>query len=124
MILLMAISLGAVVAVFSVANSMLMQPLPFRIVMIWEVPPERHATRKVVSDHEFPESRNRAGVFDSMAAMGVSGTNVTLTDAGEPRALPGVKVSSGFFDVMGVAPLVGRTFMSDEDTPGRGGSLS
>ena len=123
-IMLMAVSIGAAVAVFSVANSMLMQPLPFRdagrIVMIWEARPERHATRNVVSGHEFPEWRNRARVFDAMAAMAFSGTNVTLTGAGEPAAVSGVKVSSGFFDVMGVAPLLGRTFTSDEDTPGQG----
>ena len=55
-----------------------------------------------------------------MAAMTYSGGSATLTGAGDPRVLSGVRVSAEFFDVMGVRPELGRSFRKEEDLPGQG----
>jgi putative ABC transport system permease protein len=123
-VLLMAISIGAATTIFSVVNAVLIRPLPFgdpdRLVTIWESRPDRQVTRNVVSGHEFPMWQERARAFDAIAAMTYAGGGVTLTEAGEPKAVQGVKVTSAFFEVMGVAPELGRTFRPEEDTPGHG----
>ncbi|HYN10384.1 MAG TPA: ABC transporter permease [Vicinamibacterales bacterium] len=121
-VLLMAVTIGAATSIFSVVNAVLIRPLPFgqpdRLVMVWETRPERQVTRNVVSGHEFPMWQERNRVFERMAALtfGVA----TLTGAGEPAALTGIRVTAGFFDVMGVQPAIGRAFRAEEDTPGLG----
>jgi putative ABC transport system permease protein len=122
-VLLMTLTIGAASSVFSVVNAVLIQPLPFpdpqRLVMVWEARPERNIDRNVVSGHEFPVWEERNRVFDRMAAIAYAGA-VTLTGAGDPKALVAVRVSAGFFDVMRVAPALGRTFVPQDDVPGRG----
>jgi putative ABC transport system permease protein len=121
---LMTISIGAATATFSVVNAVLIEPLPLpdadRIVMLWEARPDRQVTRNVVSGHEFPLWQERAREIEALGAMTFSGASVTLTDAGEPLALSGVRVTSGFFQVLRTAPIVGRTFRETDDVPGRG----
>jgi putative ABC transport system permease protein len=121
-ILLMALTIGAASSIFSVVNAVLLKPLPFadpqRLVTIWETRPARHVERINVSGHEFPVWEEQARAFERMGAMAYGAA--TLTGAGDPKALIGVRVTSGFFDVMGVRPTVGRTFVAQEDVPGRG----
>src|SRR5262245_28642161 len=119
---LLALAIGAATAVFSVVNAVLLRPLPFgdpaRIVTVWETRSERQLDRNVVSGHEFPLWMERNRVFERMAAVTYGG--VTLTGSGEPLSLSGVRVTSGFGDVMGVQPFIGRGFGPDDDVPGRG----
>jgi predicted permease len=123
-VLLMAIAIGAATSIFSVVNAVLLKPPPFgepdRIVMIWETRPERQIDRNVVGGHEFPLWRERGRVFEDMAALTYAGGRVTLAGAGEPAVLTGIRVTAAFFGVMGVDPLLGRTFRPEEDTPGQG----
>jgi len=120
--LLMAVTIGAATSVFSVVNAALIRPLPFgdpgRIVNVFEVRPEDHVARNAVGGHEFPVWEERNRVFERMAALVYSGA--TLTGAGDPVALQGARVTSGFFGVMGVQPAIGRAFRAEEDAPGRG----
>ena len=121
-VLLMTLTIGAATSVFSVVNAALIRPLPFgnpeRLVTVWEARPERGVMRNGVSGHEFPVWEEENRVFDRMAALIYAES--TLTGAGEPKALTGVRATSGFFDVMGVQPLVGRGFLPQEDNPGYG----
>ena len=121
-VLLMTLTIGAATSVFSVVNAALIRPLPYgnpeRLVSVWEARPERGVERNGVSGHEFPVWEEQNRVFDRMAAL--SYAEATLTGAGEPKALTGVRATSGFFDVMGVRPLVGRGFLAQEDVPGYG----
>jgi putative ABC transport system permease protein len=122
-VLLTTMTIGAATIVFSVVNAVLLRPLPFRdperLVSVWEARPDRGVERNAVSGHEFPVWNAENQAFDGMAAIVYPGP-VTLTGAGEPKALAAVRVTSGFFDVMGVRPLLGRGFVADEDVPGHG----
>jgi putative ABC transport system permease protein len=123
-VLLMTLTIGAATTIFSVVNAVLLKPLPFndpnRLVIVWEARPERGVERGVVSGHEFPVWYEQNRVFDKMAAIAYTGS-VTLTGAGEPKSVSGARVTSDFFNVMGVRPLLGRGFVAQEDEPGRGG---
>jgi predicted permease len=122
-VLLMALTIGAASSIFSVVNALLIKPLPYgdpeRLVIIWETRPDRNVERNGVSGHEFPAWEEQSRAFARMAAIAYAG-NITLTGAGDPTALVGVRVTSGFFDVMGMAPRIGRTFVPAEDVPGNG----
>jgi len=122
-VLLTAFSLGTATTAFSVVNAVLLRALPFgdpaRLVMVWESRPDRHTDHNQVAGHEFPEWAKRTRAFTGMAAMAFPGP-MTLTGAGEPVALTTVRVSANFTDVLGVAPSLGRTFVADDDIPGKG----
>jgi predicted permease len=122
-VLLMAVTIGAASTVFSVVNAVLLRPLPFpnpdRLVLVWETRPDRGIDRNLVSGHEFPVWEEQSQAFARMAAMAFSGP-VTLTGTGDPTAVTGVHVSAGFFDVLNVHPAIGRSFSTQDDTPGYG----
>jgi len=122
-VLLMALTIGAASSVFSVVNAVLIKPLPYatpeQLVIIWETRPDRNVERNGVSGHEFPAWEEQARAFARMAAI-AWWVPATLTGAGDPKSLVGARVTSGFFDVMGVAPRIGRTFVASEDVPGQG----
>jgi len=122
-VLLMALTIGAASSVFSVVNAVLLKPLPYadpqQLVIIWETRPERNVDRNGVSGHEFPAWEEQSRSFARMAAI-TYWTPATLTGAGDPKSLVGARVTSGFFDVMGIPPRIGRTFVPAEDVPGQG----
>ena len=120
-ILLMALGIGATTAVFSVVNAVLLRPLPFpdsdRLVLVWE---QRYAVRRNnVGGHEFPVWQEQSRSFDSMAALTFD-REFNLTGSGDPMALNGVRVTSDFFRVLQVPPLVGQVFGPEADVPGHG----
>jgi len=120
-VLLIAIGIGSTTAVFSIVHGVLLRPFPFgepdRIVLAWE---KRNAVaRNTVAGHEFPEWKARSRSFASLAAIAFD-RDFTLTGAGEPAALNGVRVTAAFFDVMRVRPVVGRPFGEEADVPGHG----
>ena len=119
---LMALSIGSTTAAFSVVHAVLLRPLPFpdpdRLVLIWEWRSAENP-RNNVGAHEYPEWRAQNRSFDEMAAIAYD-RDYNLTGAGEPLKLTAVRVTSGFFPVMGVTPIAGRGFTADEDRPGQG----
>jgi putative ABC transport system permease protein len=121
-IALMTLTIGATTAAFSVVNAVLLRPFPFadpdRLVIVWERRSSENQ-RNVVGAHEYPEWKSRSHSFERTAAM-VFDRDFSLTGAGEPAAMIGVRVTSDFFPVMGVAPIIGRVFNPDEDRPGNG----
>ena len=92
---------------------MLLRPLsykdPDRIVSLWETVPAHGRWR--VSSANFFEWKNQNTVFDKIAAFG--GSSLTLTGDGDPIQLQGARVSSDYFAVLGVNPVVGRTFLPE-----------
>jgi putative ABC transport system permease protein len=117
---LLALAIGSATVVFSVVNAMLLRPLPYsdpdRLAILWEMRDER---RNTVGGHEFPQWQRRNKTFDAMSAI-IYNDGVHLTGQGEPISLLSVRVSASFFNVMGIAPAVGRAFTNEEDTPGNG----
>src|SRR5262249_47625487 len=121
-ILLMALSIGSTTAVFSIVHAVLLRPLPFprpdRLVMVWERRgPED--PRNMVGAHEFPEWARRSRSFERLAAISFD-REYNLTGAGEPMKLVAPRVTSAYFQVMGVQPEAGRVFTAEEDEPGHG----
>ena len=112
-VLTLALGLGANTAIFSVVHAVLMRPLPFnqpdRLVFIWSTAPERPIEN--LTPARLWDFRARATSFDGIA--GFSHLSLNLTGRGTPERFSGASVASNFFDVLGVAPLHGRTFTAE-----------
>jgi predicted permease len=116
-ILTMALSIGANTAIFSVIDGVLLRSLPYRhadrLVRLFLSVPEY--PKFPVNPFDFRDYRERAHSFDSLAAY--THSDVDLSGEGEPVRLSGFAVTSGFFRVLGVTPLLGREFSAKEELP-------
>ncbi|HYB95299.1 MAG TPA: ABC transporter permease [Vicinamibacterales bacterium] len=116
----LAIGIGSTTALFSVVYALLMKPLPYgdadSLVVMWEHHLARNRPRNVVSPANFLAWRERSQSFDSMAAF--TQNRVTLTGSGEPQELATIIATANIFDVLGVAPALGRPFAAGEDQDG------
>jgi predicted permease len=124
-ILTLALGIGANSAIFSVVNAVLLRPLPYpnpdRLVRVWESLVSRDDPRNVVNPLNFLDWRDRSQSFEAMAAM--SGGDDNLNIDGRPIAVPALDVSPEFFSVVGVPPLLGRTFVPDDGLPNQNDKL-
>jgi putative ABC transport system permease protein len=120
-ILTFAVAIGINTAVFTVVNGVLLRPLPYpdsdRITMIWMDNRPQGIREDITSYPNFLDWRSQATSYAHMAGMRPS--SFSLTGAGEPERLLGAAVTASFFDVMGVAPIRGRVFGTEHETPGR-----
>jgi predicted permease len=121
--LTLALGIGASTTVFSVVNQVLLRPLPYpdveRVVFPWRVPPPSFDvgfSEIPWGRVEFLELAAESRAFEHLGAF--LGGAFNLTGGGEPARFDGVRVSAGFFSVLGVAPRLGRVFRADEDQPG------
>jgi putative ABC transport system permease protein len=114
----LALGIGATTAIFSVVNSVLLRPLQFRepdrLVMIWERPPGTDHNN-VVQTGNFLEWRQHNRSFEDIAAIFQMATNVT--GDGEAVQVPGMRVTAGFFEILGVPPMLGRAIRAEDDRP-------
>ena len=119
-VIALALGIGANSAIFSVVNAILLKPLPYKnpdqLVMIWEEATHLGFPKDTPPPANFIDWRQQATVFDGMAATSYRSFN--LTGVGEPERLDGRRVSANLFDFLGVKPIVGRTFVPEEDKPG------
>ena len=122
--LVLALGIGANTAIFSVVNAVLLRPLPFedpaRIVHVWHVPPPKSfpgITRFSVSTANYLDWRRQNDVFEDMAIY--TGSSMNLTGGDKAESLMAATVAPNFFSVLGVKPLLGRTFLAGEDEPGQ-----
>jgi putative ABC transport system permease protein len=120
-ILMLAFGIGLSTAIFSVVNVVLLRPLPYqdadRLVTVWGYDRSKGFDTDLVSYPDFTDWKNQSHVFESMAAS--TDAMYTMTGAGEPAAIIGYQFSPEYFDVLGVAPALGRTFLPDEIEPGK-----
>lgn len=117
-ILTLALGIGANTAMFSVVNGILLNPLPFhdgqQLVSVFEeIPNFKNGS---ISYPNFLDWRRMSTSFSGLAAYRSDG--FSLTGQGEPERLHGEMISHGFFEILGVTPLLGRTFTEDEDRLG------
>ena len=119
-IVTLALGMGASTAIFSVVNSVLLRPLPFsepdRLVRVWEANPQRGYARNVVNPLNYLDWHDQNRSFVSMAA--IVGSSVNLNSGNGPITEPAYRVTPQFFSVLGVVPLIGRTFADDDGIPG------
>jgi putative ABC transport system permease protein len=120
-ILTLALGIGANSAIFSAVNAVLLRPLPYddpdRLVTLWEKRPAEGVMDMVVSPADFADWSKMATSFESMAAMSV--VPADLTGVGEPVRLFVGAVTTQFFDVLRVNPMLGRGFRPEESVAGK-----
>jgi putative ABC transport system permease protein len=114
----LALGIGANAAIFSAVNAVLLRPLPYpsadRLMAVNQVWKGRPV---VVSPQNFLDFEAEAKSFDALAVYDTS--TATLTGRGEPMQIETGETSADFFEVLGVAPPVGRGFRPGENEPGR-----
>jgi predicted permease len=121
-VIALALGIGANSAIFSVVNTVLLRPLPYKdpeqLVMVWEegTPQGQGLPINSVSAANYVDWRDQNQVFANMAVIGRVTFN--LTGSGEPERLDGRRVSANLFELLGVEPQVGRKFSAEEDSPG------
>src|ERR1700752_31684 len=119
-VLTLALGIGANTAIFSVVNAVLLNPLPYRepdkLVALWENVPGHGRWRTAPAN--FFDWKKQNTVFEDVVAFGQG--SMALRGDGEPEQLTGGRVSSGFFGVVGVEPLLGRSFSPEEYEPEKG----
>jgi predicted permease len=119
-----ALGIGATAVVFSLVHSVLLSPLPYRepdrLAFVQQVIPEIADRVPVlgVNPRSFTAWEQACRTTcEKMAALVAS--TVTLTGLGEPEGLIGAKISPALFEVLGIPPMLGRSFTREEDAPGR-----
>jgi len=118
-LLTLALGIGGNAAIYSVVYSVLLKPLPFkqpdRLVHLWEVFESKVDSRSEASYPDYLDCRARNHVFSDLA--GYHGSGYLL---GTDRAVvvPGAKSTWNFFNVLGVQPMLGRSFLRGEDEIG------
>ena len=109
-VLTLALGIGANTAIFSVINSVLLRPLPYRdadrIVFVWTR--TQNAARAPLSPARYLDFRDRMQSLTGLA--GICQFSVRLTGGGDPEQIDASSVSSSFFDVLGARPLLGDPF--------------
>src|SRR5712692_10116158 len=124
-ILTFALGIGANTAVFSVLNAVLLRPLPFHepqnLVALGEYDTREKADPgteiESISYLDYVDFRDQSQVFDRVAVYTNQSVS-TLTDGTEATHVQGESVSANLFTLLGIQPILGRTFLPNEDEPG------
>ncbi len=121
-VLTLALGIGANTAIFSVVNAVLLRPLPNhdpdRLVLVYEVDarPGAYEDRNRVSLATFKDWKEQNTVFEDIGAFQM--WNLTLTGDGAPQQVLAGIVGDGFFAALREQPILGRTFLPEEDQRG------
>ncbi len=119
-VMTLALGIGANTAIFSVVNTVLLRPLPYRdaqdIVTIWQNNAKAGVPRNDVSPANFLDWQEQSRSFESMA--GIEPFGFSMIGNGEPERFPAWLVTTGFFKTLGTNPILGRTFTSQDHQPG------
>lgn len=118
-VLILALAMGANTAIFSVIEAVLLHPLPYhdseRLCVLWTSVPSRNISWDWTSYPTIRDWREQSHAFQDLAVvLRPEASQVMLG----PEKIQGSKVSGNFFEVLGVAPLLGRTFARDENDNG------
>ena len=119
-VITLALGIGANSAIFSVVNAVLLRPLPFkdpdRLVLVWERRENSGRANLPLSGHEYAAFKERTSVFEALTFFNPNGYN--LTGRGDPVMVDVGEATTEYFSVVGVPPLLGRTFAPGEDQQG------
>ncbi|HZN04254.1 MAG TPA: ABC transporter permease [Candidatus Polarisedimenticolia bacterium] len=116
-ILTLGLGTGAVAAIFSIVNAVLLRPLPFRDPERLVAVSLRRAddVRHPFNLPDFLDDRDQNRTLEGIAAYGNWSGN--MTGVGEPERLSGLRVSADLFELLGVRALAGRTLLAGDDRP-------
>jgi predicted permease len=116
-VLTLALGIGASATIFSAVHAVLLQPLPYkdpaRLAMLWTDDPQHDIHEEGTSYLNFLDWKQRTQTFEDLAICTRNGS-MTLTGEGEAEQIPGEVVSANLFPLLGVAPILGRTFTAYE----------
>ena len=117
-IITLALGIGANTAIFSVVNAVLLRPLPYPEPdrLVWLTERHEQIPTRWISYPNFLDWRANGGSFEAMSI--IRGWQMTLTGSGEAQSVNARMVTADYFRVMRAQPLIGRDFVSDEDTYG------
>jgi putative ABC transport system permease protein len=122
-ILTLALGIGANTAIFSVVNAILLNPFPYkesnRLCILWKSVPAKGIEHDYASYPTFKDWQDNNDVFEEMALVfRPEAAQVTLTEGNEPQRVQASRVSGNFFSLLGIAPILGRTFIAEESRSG------
>src|SRR4029077_15701544 len=116
----LALGIAANSAIFSIADAVLIRPLPYRdsnrLVMVWEDASAYGFPRDTPAPGNFADWKSRNQVFEDLAA--ISNASLNLTGSGNPEDLLGKWATANLFSILGVIPALGRDFRPEDDIPG------
>jgi putative ABC transport system permease protein len=116
-ILTLALGLGATTAIFSIVNTIVLRPLPYknseRLVALWTKSPMFPEFNLGESKGDFDDIKSQSQAFETMAMYRTKG--MTLSGNGEPERVVAVQVTPGFLDLFGVRPEMGRDIEPDDE---------
>ena len=114
----LALGIGASTVIFTVVDAALLRGLPYkepnRLYHLWERTPKQDFSKREFSYPDYQDYQQNT-VFDGLAAY--TGGGALLTGLGEAERIAAPRASANFFSVLGVDPLMGRTFQAGEDVP-------
>jgi putative ABC transport system permease protein len=119
-VLTLALGIGANTAIFSVVNSVLLKPLPYRnsdrLVMVWGSFQKLGIERLTAKLAEFEDYRAQDRSFDQVAAF--ENQSLNLSGADQAERIEGAKITANLFTMLGAQPLQGRTIAADDAQSG------
>jgi putative ABC transport system permease protein len=122
-VLTLALGIGANTTIFSAIDAVLLNPLPYkdpdRLMVVWETNKQLGPElwdRNEATIGNFLDWRSRNHVFEQMGSLFY--TDMNLSGSGEPQRIKSCVVTTNFFQVLGVQPMLGRSFLAEEETPG------
>src|SRR5205814_4760347 len=117
-VIALGLGIGANTAIFSLVNGVLLRPLPFpdaeRIIYFDGNCPSAGINESNISFLDFTDWSQQTDLFASTAAYWTGEAHLGA-DGAEPERVPRAGVTTGFFSVLGVQPVVGRTFVPEDD---------
>jgi predicted permease len=122
-IVVIALGVGANTAAFSITDFVLLRPLPFRdadrLVKLWARVPQY--SRLEMSPPNFRDWKNASTSFESMASF--HSVSMNMIGEGDPERLDGTAADAELMPILGIQPMIGRTFSSADDRDGAPGTL-
>ena len=120
-LLTLTLGIGATAAIFSVVDAVLLRALPYRdasrLVMVFEDTSKLGFPHNTPAPGNYSDWKNQKQIFEDLAALNYSVYNLTGGDS-EPEKLEGARVTYNLFPLLGVKPILGRSFLPEEDRPG------
>lgn len=117
----LALGIGANTAIFSVVNAILLKTLPFkdpnRIVLVWGSVPSEGRDRSQVSATDVADWRSQNSVFEDVATY--QSYRPVISGIGDADRVSGMGVGDGYFKIIGVDPILGRDFTTEEQIDGK-----
>jgi len=118
-VITLALGIGGSTSIFTVVDAALLRGLPYKtpdhLYHLWEKTPKEEFSKREFSYPDYQDYQHN-NVFEALAAY--TGGSGILSGYGDPHLINTPQVSANFFSVLGVDPVLGRTFQAGEDVPG------